>query len=98
LGVSAELLRRLVEEEFVDKYHWLPQEIDQIPYKWIQEHYIIRKAKSEAIEQKRQVESIKKGNIPKTRELGGSVNKPMVRSGGKQNDRRSPKRTAGKEN
>jgi len=47
INVSAEN-RYIIEQDFIDEYHWLPQDIDRIPYKRIQAMMLIKKQKSEA--------------------------------------------------
>jgi hypothetical protein len=42
-----------MESELIEKYHWLPQEIDQIPYKRLQEHRFIQGQKDTQIDIKK---------------------------------------------
>jgi len=51
----AELTRDLIEIDLVKTYHWLPQDIARIPYKWLQKYYFIEKLRKEAIETKIEV-------------------------------------------
>ena len=54
-NASAELMRDLVELDLVKTFNWLPQDIAEIPYKWIQKYYLIEKVKKEAMYTKTEV-------------------------------------------
>jgi len=51
--VTSAVKRAIIESELMEAYHWLPQEIRQIPYRQLQEYYIVRRQQRE-IEQERQ--------------------------------------------
>jgi hypothetical protein len=40
--------RALIENDLIEEYHWLPQDIAKIPYKKLLEFFIIRREKNEA--------------------------------------------------
>jgi transposase len=65
-GASA-VNRDLIELFFIEKYHWLPQDIMRIPYKWIQKYFIIEKYKDAGISDKRRTEEVKKELAPKNK-------------------------------
>ncbi len=44
--VPANLRRYMLERELIEKYHWTPNQIAKIPFKWLQEYYMFEKAKS----------------------------------------------------
>lgn len=44
--------RAIIESELIDAYHWLPQDIKKIPYIDLQKFYIIRRQKSQTLEEK----------------------------------------------
>jgi hypothetical protein len=56
----AEIKRKVLETDLIDVFHWLPKEIDEIPYKRLQELLIMLELKREVDEHKRNVESSKK--------------------------------------
>ena len=56
----AKLNRELVELSLIEKYHWLPQEIAQIPYKKLQMMFILRDQLDVAHDVKREVDSFKR--------------------------------------
>ncbi len=49
--------RAIIESELIEAYHWLPQDIKKIPYRDLQTFYIIRRQKSQTLEE-RQVMAI----------------------------------------
>lgn len=61
-GASA-INQDLIELYFVEKYHWLPQDIKNIPYKWIQKYFLYDKHRDEAIQQKNELENLRKSMI-----------------------------------
>jgi len=59
--LSAELERFLIELKFVEEYHWLPQDIRNIPYKFMKMYFIHNSQKRASIEHKKQLDSFKQG-------------------------------------
>ena len=59
LRTPAEIKRKVLEADLVNAFHWLPHEIDQIPYKRLQELLIILELKSDAKQHQRNVEAAK---------------------------------------
>jgi len=51
--------RKIVETELIEEYHWLPQDIAKIPYKRLQEHFLIKRQKNANAAQKMQVQKFK---------------------------------------
>lgn len=45
--VTPAVKRKIIEVELIEEYHWLPQEIKQIPYKDLQALYLIKGQKQE---------------------------------------------------
>ena len=44
--------RSIIESELIDAYHWLPQDIKKIPYRDLQTFYIIKRQKSQTVEER----------------------------------------------
>ena len=40
--------REIIETELIEEFHWLPSDIDKIPYKKLQKLFIIRREKGAA--------------------------------------------------
>jgi len=57
--VPAEISRDILETVLMDEYHWLPWEIDRLPYKKLQKLLIIKKHKAAVMETKAQTEQFK---------------------------------------
>ena len=64
-GVSAETTRSILECELIDQHHWLPQDIEKIPYKKLQTYLAVRKHKTGAVEAKVNVEKMKSSLVSK---------------------------------
>ena len=62
--------RALIENDLIEEYHWLPQDIAKIPYRDLQRYFIIRAAKTEARHAKTQVEEYKKESQTSTSSSG----------------------------
>jgi hypothetical protein len=56
----AGLIRDLVERDLMEKYHWTPQQIAQLPYKWVQRYYLIDRIRKDANDTRHQLEEFKK--------------------------------------
>jgi hypothetical protein len=54
--------RDLVERYFMDTYHWTPNQIGELSYKWVQKYFMFNKYKEDTIDAKRQIEEFKKEN------------------------------------
>ena len=52
--------REIMENDLMETFHWLPQDIAKIPYKKLQKIMLIRKHKNESIHAKAQMEKTKK--------------------------------------
>jgi len=50
--------REIIESDLIEAFHWLPQDIDNIPYKKLQTIFLVRREKQAAIETKRAVDQI----------------------------------------
>jgi hypothetical protein len=44
--------RAIMEADLIDAYHWLPQDIKNIPYNDLQKLYIIKRQKNMTLEEK----------------------------------------------
>ena len=57
-GTNADpaLNKYLIELYFIDKYHWLPQQVESIPYKWVQKYFLIDKYKNLTLEHKKDIQ------------------------------------------
>ena len=53
-AVDQELMRDLVELNLIEEYHWTPEYIASLPYKWIQKHNYMKRVKSASIDLKQQ--------------------------------------------
>jgi hypothetical protein len=49
--------RSIIEAELIEAYHWLPQDIKKIPYKELQNYYIIQRQKRENQHEKQNLSS-----------------------------------------
>ncbi len=58
--------RAIIEDELIEEYHWLPQDIKKIPYKELQLIYIIRRQKRETMHQRQALQE----QIVKSKERG----------------------------
>ena len=74
-------MRHLIEEDLMEKYHWTPEQINRLSYKWLQKHYIIDKVKREALETRNQLQNFKAQNAPRTTSSGRGQSKRTVISG-----------------
>ena len=54
--------RALIENDLMDEYHWLPQDIAKIPYKKLVEMLIIKREKVNARENRRAIDNFKAEN------------------------------------
>lgn len=54
----------IVERDLMEKFHWTPQEIAKIPYKWIQKFYLFENTRINATETKKELQT-PASNIPK---------------------------------
>lgn len=59
-GYEPAINRAIIENDLIEEYHWLPQDIAKIPYRDLQRYFIIRAAKIEARSSKRQVDAFQK--------------------------------------
>lgn len=56
------ITRKIVESELIEQHHWLPQDIAKIPYKRLQEHFLIIKQKNVVMQSKANVQKFKQQN------------------------------------
>ena len=45
--------RAIIETELIEEFHWLPQDVKKIPYRNLQEFYIIRRQQRETAHQRK---------------------------------------------
>jgi len=57
---SSAITRAVIENDLIEEYHWLPQDIAKIPYRKLQEFFIIRREKANARNAKVAVSNFKK--------------------------------------
>jgi len=57
---SSAITRAVIENDLIEEYHWLPQDIAKIPYRKLQEFFIIRREKANARNAKVAVANFKK--------------------------------------
>ena len=55
--------RKIIESELIEQHHWLPQDIAEIPYKRLQEHFLIVKQKNVVTQSKANIQKAKQQNI-----------------------------------
>lgn len=53
------VIRDIIENELMEEYHWLPQEIAKIPYKKLQKLFLIKKQKSAETQAKANINKFK---------------------------------------
>jgi len=58
-AVDSDIMRDLAELTFIEDYHWTPEYISTIPYKWIQKHMYIKRVRSTGMDAKRLQEQLK---------------------------------------
>jgi hypothetical protein len=63
-AVDQDIMRDLVELNLIESYHWTPEYIASLPYKWIQKHNHMKRAKNIAIDSKAQIQKVKSQNRP----------------------------------
>jgi len=62
---SSAITKSIIENDLIEEYHWLPQDIDKIPYRKLQEFFVIRREKTNARNAKSAVAEFKdKMNAP----------------------------------
>lgn len=72
-GRSASAVSRsIIENDLIEEFHWLPQEIEKIPYKKLKMFYLIRREKSAARQTKAALDEmrIRQGTGSKTSSRG----------------------------
>lgn len=57
---NASATRKIVEVALMEEFHWTYSEIQSIPYKRLQELFVIKAQKMAALETKRNIEQFKK--------------------------------------
>jgi len=74
-AIDQDLMRDLIEHSFIEEYHWTPTYIQSLPYKWIQKHLSIKKAKRGAAETHASVEKFKaqQGQFRQSKKMYKSV-------------------------
>jgi hypothetical protein len=54
------ITRSIIENDLIEEYHWLPQDIAKIPYRKLQEFFLIRREKNNARNARGAVDTFKK--------------------------------------
>ncbi len=54
--------RKITETELIEQHHWLPQDIANIPYKRLQEHFLILRQKNMVKQTQANVQKFKQQN------------------------------------
>tara|TARA_R110000824_G_scaffold148242_3_gene317903 strand:+ start:77912 stop:78163 length:252 start_codon:yes stop_codon:yes gene_type:complete len=52
--------RLIIENDLIEAFNWLPQDIEKIPYKKLQELFIVKEAKEDARNAKKEIEANRK--------------------------------------
>jgi hypothetical protein len=63
-AVDQDVMRDLVELNLIESYHWTPEYISTLPYKWIQKHNHMKRMKNIAVDTKSQVQQAKSQSRP----------------------------------
>ena len=71
-------MKHLIEEDLMEKYHWTPEQINKLSYKWLQRHYLIDKVKREAMENKVNLRNYHAENQSKTSSGRGQIKRTMI--------------------
>lgn len=75
----AELSRYFVEKDLMERYHWTPQQINALSYKWIQKFYLFEKARNSAQETKQELERFKSEHTQSSGSSGrGQTRKSVI--------------------
>lgn len=53
------MTRAIIECQLIEEYHWLPQDLEKIPYKKLQTLFMYRKQKSEFSQHKANIDKFK---------------------------------------
>ena len=61
-GSASAIQRELTEIYLIEQYHWLPQDIMNIPYSWIQKYLIITGQRDSAKQKKEHIEQFNAQN------------------------------------
>jgi hypothetical protein len=79
-GKSASAIsREIIENDLIEEFHWLPQDIAKIPYKRLQMFYLIRKTKSYARGAKTELDSMRRQQAEDSKGGGkGKKNKKIT--------------------
>ncbi len=56
--LSAELYRFITELNLIEEFHWLPQDIAKIPYKWLEMLFIVRERRDVAKSVKNELQHV----------------------------------------
>jgi hypothetical protein len=56
---SSAITKKIIENDLIEEFHWLPQDIEKIPYRKMQEFLIIRREKRNARNAQAAVENFK---------------------------------------
>lgn len=78
-NAPAALNRDLVEIQLIEEFHWLPQDIANIPYKWLQKFFLLRKQKRVTIDEKRKIDAFKNQSKPQPMRGGMSRGRGQTR-------------------
>ena len=67
---SSVISKEIIENDLIEEFHWLPQDIAKIPYKKLQMFYLIRKTKVYARGAKTELDSIQRKQAEESKGLG----------------------------
>jgi len=56
---TSAITKAIIENDLIEEFHWLPQEIAKIPYRKLQEFFLVRREKNNARRAKAAVDSFK---------------------------------------
>ena len=69
-SITPAMKRAIIESELIEAFHWLPQDIKKIPYRDLQEYYIIQRQKNETAHQRQALDAQKQESANKTHGSG----------------------------
>lgn len=73
---TSAISKSIIENDLIEEFHWLPQQIAEIPYRKLQEFFIVRREKTQARNAKIGVEKFKAEQNSAVR---GQTKRPRVR-------------------
>jgi hypothetical protein len=63
---NASIGRLIMENDLIEEFHWMPQDVAKIPYKKLQEFFLVRKTKAYARQSRAEMDKFTSDSIKKT--------------------------------